>query len=83
MWLCRLGGRAAERCDLLLPGPGRRPKGSSRQDHRIQSRRIYRLGQMRIFMFKAFTKVQDAVQIEYVSASLALVTLFLIYSVVA
>lgn len=38
---------------------------------------------MRIFMFKAFTKVQDAVQIEYVSASLALVTLFLIYSVVA
>jgi hypothetical protein len=34
-------------------------------------------------MSKSFTKVQDALQIEYVSASLALVALFLIYSVVA
>ena len=38
---------------------------------------------MRISMSKVYSKLQSALEIEYVSASLALITLFLIYSAVA
>lgn len=38
---------------------------------------------MRIFMSKMYTKVQSILEVEYVSASLALLALVAIYSVVA